>query len=124
MGYFCLPNGDTKEDLIDHIRCSIELYERTDGSYDYLLEMAKGSLEDLIFLAKELKVKSDAKEALERAEFKKKNRCMNCEFWDTKDYPAPPPKWIYYCNKSEDKDVMIQMKSQEDCELFERKEEC
>ena len=122
MGLFCLPKSDSKEDLLEYIRCSLSMYEGNgEGSSVYLLEHAMCGLMDLILVAEE--IKKDEKEDLERAEFKKRNHCVNCEFWDTKDYPAPP-KWIYYCNKSEDKDVFTEMKSKEDCELFEKKEEC
>ena len=86
--------------------------------------MAKGNLDDLIELSKKIEIKRKSKEDAEREEFKKKNHCMNCKFFDTKEYFAPPPKWIYYYNKSDDKDIFKEMKSKEDCKLFERKEEC
>lgn len=76
MGLFVFPKSDSKEDLIEHIEASLEMFSNHELS-THVLETAQDSLNRLIKFSKEKVQENDARND---AYFKKKKTYPLCQY--------------------------------------------
>ncbi len=98
MGLFVLPEGESKQDLIKHIKASLDLWEHHELA-THILEMAQTSFDSLKAYSKE---KDDENTAKNDAYFMLKKTykiCSNCEHQKFREREEiKSPKDAQYCD--------------------------
>ncbi len=131
MGIFVFPKGNSKQELIEHIKSSLDLWEHHELS-THVLDMAKDSLNKLIEQSNEANVENDAKNDAYFILKKTYKICSNCKhkiLRETKDIDWKAGIEASYCDILDTDDYHLQMNKKfkdvdrdGSCELFEREE--